>query len=177
MTKIIAHRGASNDAPENTMAAFELALEQMADGIECDVHLARDNKLAVVHDHQLGRTMPGKGYIRDYSLAELQELDCGSWFSTEFKSQKIPELRDVLKLIKSTSLTGDIEIKYGSPYYSGLEEHLVDEIKKFQLQVLSSMDSVIKLLFTEFYNIVFFYCEFVCFPGTGRKTGFLAKVA
>ncbi|HBI56560.1 MAG TPA: hypothetical protein DDY38_07025, partial [Firmicutes bacterium] len=74
----IAHRGASSLAPENTMTAFRKAAELGADGLELDVQFSKDGKLVVIHDELLNRTTNGKGLVKDYSLAELKELDAGS---------------------------------------------------------------------------------------------------
>ena len=76
---VIAHRGASAEAPENTIAAFELAVQQGADAIELDVHLSRDDQLVVIHDFTLERTTDGAGPVRDRSVQELKRLDAGGW--------------------------------------------------------------------------------------------------
>ena len=76
--KIFAHRGASSYAPENTLPAFALATRQGADGIELDVHLTRDGQLVVIHDETLERTTNGSGWVKDHTLAQLQQLlPCG----------------------------------------------------------------------------------------------------
>lgn len=128
MTKIFAHRGASAYAPENTMAAFELALEQGAHGIETDVHLTKDGKIVITHDPQLGRTILAQGDINDYTLKELKDFDCGSWFSPEFKAERVPELSELLSLVEKRDIDLNIEIKMGHPYYVGLEQILAKEI-------------------------------------------------
>ena len=84
---VLAHRGYSAKAPENTMAAFELALAVGADGIELDVHMTRDGEIVVIHDDTLDRTTNGKGPVSDQTMAELRELDAGSWFSPEFAGE------------------------------------------------------------------------------------------
>lgn len=73
MTEIFAHRGASGYAPENTLEAFRLAMEQGADGIELDVHLTKDGEVVVIHDETLDRTSDGQGKVRDYTLEELKK--------------------------------------------------------------------------------------------------------
>lgn len=107
---IWAHRGASADAPENTMPAFRTAKDQGADGIELDIHLSSDNIPVVIHDTTLNRTTNLKGDISDYPLQELQQGDAGSWFSPEFCDTPIPTLEEVLKWV-GTSLRLNIEIK------------------------------------------------------------------
>lgn len=81
---IIAHRGASGTAPENTFAAFQKAVDLRADMIELDVHLTRDKQLIVMHDSTVDRTTDGKGKIADLTLGEIKMLDAGSWFGAEF---------------------------------------------------------------------------------------------
>ncbi|MGV0792067.1 glycerophosphodiester phosphodiesterase [Mycolicibacterium sp. XJ1819] len=76
---VVAHRGASADRPEHTLAAYELALQQGADGVECDVRLTRDGHLVCVHDRRIDRTSDGTGAVSEMTLAELREFDYGSW--------------------------------------------------------------------------------------------------
>jgi glycerophosphoryl diester phosphodiesterase len=87
---IIAHRGASAHAPENTMAAFRRALEMGAAFIETDLHLSRDARFVAIHDATLERTTNGRGAVRDFTLAELRELDAGSWFRAQSKAKRDP---------------------------------------------------------------------------------------
>ena len=109
---IIAHRGASSVAPENTMAAFIAAAELGATGIEFDVHQTIDNELAVIHDFDVSRTSNGAGTVFESTWADLAELDAGSWFSDRFVGQPIPRLADVLAL---PDLTFELEIKGFGP--------------------------------------------------------------
>jgi len=76
---VVAHRGASADRPEHTLAAYELALREGADGVECDVRLTRDGHLVCVHDRRVDRTSSGSGVVSEMTLAQLQRLDWGSW--------------------------------------------------------------------------------------------------
>ena len=96
---IFAHRGASAHAPENTLAAFELALTQRADAIELDVKLSSDGQVVVHHDATVDRTTNGQGRVRDLKLAELRSLDAGSSFSDAFRGQKIPTLDEVFETL------------------------------------------------------------------------------
>jgi glycerophosphoryl diester phosphodiesterase len=128
---IIAHRGASRQAPENTMAAFKKALELGAGGIELDVHLSRDGHLVVTHDEQVDRTSDGKGLVRDKTFSELRELDFGSWFSESFKKERIPELSEVLELIRDWNGLLNIEIKNGPIFYPGIEQAVSDEVNRY----------------------------------------------
>ncbi|MBD5071934.1 glycerophosphodiester phosphodiesterase, partial [Xanthomonas citri pv. citri] len=77
---IIAHRGASGYAPENTIAAFDLAVKMNADMIELDVQLTKDRQIVVIHDDRVDRTTNGSGFVKDFTLEELQKLDAGSWY-------------------------------------------------------------------------------------------------
>lgn len=93
----IAHRGASFYAPENTMAAFQKAVDLDFDFIEFDVRLSKDGQLVVIHDADVQRTTNGVGYIGDLTVQEIKMLDAGSWFSPEFSNERIPLLEEVLK--------------------------------------------------------------------------------
>ncbi|HEX7826628.1 MAG TPA: glycerophosphodiester phosphodiesterase [Mycobacterium sp.] len=79
---VVAHRGASAERPEHTLAAYQLALNQGADGLECDVRLTRDGHLVCVHDRKVDRTSDGTGLVSEMSLAQLRELDYGAWHSS-----------------------------------------------------------------------------------------------
>ena len=92
---VIAHRGASGMAPENTMAAFTRALDVGADAIELDVRLTRDGRVVVIHDRRLERTTTGRGFVGTYALKELKSLDAGSWFGAKFGGEHIPTLDEV----------------------------------------------------------------------------------
>lgn len=91
-----AHRGASALAPENTLAAFDLARDEGADGIELDVHLSRDGIPVVIHDETLERTTDGRGAVSCLRACELRRLDAGRWFSPAFAGERIPLLSEVL---------------------------------------------------------------------------------
>lgn len=97
--EIIAHRGASHDAPENTLAAIRLGWEQQADGTEVDVHLSRDNQIIVMHDANCRRTTGFDGAIANLTADELLKLDAGSWKSPEFKGEPVPTLEQALALL------------------------------------------------------------------------------
>ena len=96
---VIAHRGASGLAPENTLAAFHKTLEVGADGIELDVRLTRDGRVVVIHDRRLERTTEGKGPVGTYTLAELKSLDAGSWFGPEFSDERVHTLDEVFDVM------------------------------------------------------------------------------
>ena len=128
----IAHRGASSLAPENTLAAFRKAAELGADGLELDIQFSKDGKLVVVHDELLNRTTNGKGLVKDYTLAELKELDAGSWFSPEFAKEPIPTLEEVLAEFPDLHI--NIEIKSGVILYPGIEKAVLDLVSKHKLE-------------------------------------------
>jgi glycerophosphoryl diester phosphodiesterase len=98
--EIIAHRGYSTRAPENTLAAVEIAIHAGADAIEWDVHVAACGTPVLFHDVNLSRTSNGVGPIRSHTLVQLQMLDVGRWFGVGFAGEKIPSLADALKLTK-----------------------------------------------------------------------------
>lgn len=107
-----AHRGASAEAPENTMAAFALAIEQGARMIEFDVRLSLDGFPVVFHDATLERTTDGEGVPEDKRLEELRSLDAGAWFAPRFAGERIPRLVDVIELARAHGITLDIEMKF-----------------------------------------------------------------
>lgn len=98
--QIIAHRGASGDAPENTLAAIRKALEIGVDLVEIDVHSSADGKVLVFHDVTLERTTNGSGFVGQKPWETLSKLDAGSWFSADYAGEKIPLLSDVLALFR-----------------------------------------------------------------------------
>jgi glycerophosphoryl diester phosphodiesterase len=95
---VIAHRGASGLAPENTIASFIKAMEFNVDFIELDVHVSKDDSLIVMHDHSVDRTTSGEGDIEDLTYNYIKSLDAGSKFKPEFKGELVPTLDEVLKL-------------------------------------------------------------------------------
>jgi glycerophosphoryl diester phosphodiesterase len=108
---VIAHRGASGHAPENTMAAFRKAVAQGATFIETDLQLSRDAHFVAVHDDTVNRTTNGRGSVHDLTLAELRELDAGSWFGSEFSGERIPTLEEILQFSKKNDVVFYLEMK------------------------------------------------------------------
>ncbi len=106
----IAHRGASSYAPENTFAAFDLAIVMGARHIELDVHLTSDGHVVVIHDDTVDRTTDGSGPVTNHTLAALQTLDAGSWLRHEFTGERIPTFDDVLDRYKGRAHV-HVEIK------------------------------------------------------------------
>lgn len=97
---VIAHRGSSGTAPENTLAAMRIAVEGGARMVELDVQFSRDNQCVVFHDAVLGRTTNGHGYVRNKTAEELRALDAGSWFSDEYVNSRVPLLEEVLDVLR-----------------------------------------------------------------------------
>lgn len=126
---IIAHRGASSEAPENTLAAFQLAMDQGCDGIELDIHLTKDGKLVVIHDENIKRTTNGEGIVGEMTAAELKKYDAGSWFSRKYKGEKIPLLEEVFEIVPREILI-NIEIKNIPSFYQGIEKKLSDFLNR-----------------------------------------------
>lgn len=128
--QLIAHRGASGYAPENTLSAFTKAVELGADGIEFDVQRTVDGHLVVIHDEVIDRVTNGQGMLRQKTLAELQPLDAGSWFGADFAGEKIPTLRAFFDFMQGNDLIMHIEVK--DPfYYAGIAQQLVDMIREY----------------------------------------------
>lgn len=142
MSLILAHRGASGYAPENTLASFELAKQMGADGFELDVHLSSDGHLIVIHDETVDRTTNGSGYVKDKTLSQLKNLDA-SYGKDAYLGTRIPELHEVLELIRGTDMTVNIEIKSDVIRYPGIEEkclQLVREMELFKNIIFSSFN-------------------------------------
>lgn len=130
-TKIWAHRGASEVAPENTLLAFEKAIEMGADGIELDVQMTKDGELVVIHDETINRTSDGKGYVKDYTLDQLQCYNFGKGYT---KWAPIPTLRQVYELMQHNDLMLNIELKNGIIHYKGMEEKLLELAKEMRME-------------------------------------------
>lgn len=110
--KIIAHRGYSAAAPENTLASFDAAMGAGADGIELDVTLSADGTPVVIHDDTLDRTTTGSGRVNGTSLEVLRSYDAGAWFDERFAGERIPTLAEVLELARPLELV-NLELKGG----------------------------------------------------------------
>ncbi|HEY6442599.1 MAG TPA: glycerophosphodiester phosphodiesterase family protein [Candidatus Acidoferrales bacterium] len=124
---IIAHRGASGYAPENTMAAFERAVQLGAGFIETDLHLTRDARFVAIHDETLERTSNGRGPVRDHTLAELRALDVGKWYDRQFAGQRIPTLEEILTFARTHDVVFYLEIKHGAAW--GMHHALVGALQ------------------------------------------------
>lgn len=141
-TLTIAHRGASGEAPENTLAAFQLAIEQKSDGIELDVHLSADGQIIVCHDATIDRTTDGTGRIAEMTLEQLKLADAGSWFSESFKGERLPTLDEVFELVPELIMI-NIEVKHALSEAQSIVEPLVECLRRhnrIQSVVVSSFD-------------------------------------
>jgi glycerophosphoryl diester phosphodiesterase len=141
-TLVFGHRGAKAYAPMNTLAAFELAVAQSADGVELDVHLSKDRALVVLHDFTVDNTSDGSGRVKDMTLAQLKALDAGGWFGEAFKNTRIPTLDEVFEAV-GKKLYINVEIKVETADTEGLEAAVADCIAQFGLQgrvIVSSFD-------------------------------------
>lgn len=116
---VLAHRGASAYAPENTLAAFNLAFELGADGVELDVSLTRDGIPVVIHDDTVDRTTNGRGAVNQFTLAELQRLDASNRME-KYRGEKIPTLEEALRAVGKRGLV-NIEIKSTGLKTDGIE--------------------------------------------------------
>lgn len=123
---IFAHRGASWDTPENTLPAFQLAMEQQADGIELDVHLTKDGVPVVIHDETADRTGSKTGRLMDQPYEYWKSEDFGRWKDPRFSGTPLPTLEEVLALLSSWSGWLNIELKTDVLRYEGIERKVLD---------------------------------------------------
>jgi glycerophosphoryl diester phosphodiesterase len=141
---VIAHRGFSGVAPENTIAAFKKAIDLGVDMIELDVHLSKDGQVVVIHDDTLNRTTNGKGKVANYTLNELKQLDAGSWFGNQFSGEKIPTLKEVLELTRGQMLL-NIELKIGE-----LGQYTMMDLTDRSLQEVEKTGVLNQVIFASF---------------------------
>lgn len=132
-TEVWAHRGASGYAPENTLESFALAAKMHADGVELDVQLTKDGEIVVIHDETTERVSGKPGWVKDYSLAELKELNV-NLSHPEYETVRIPTLREVYELLKPTGLKINVELKTGIVFYEGLDKKVLDLTKEMGME-------------------------------------------
>lgn len=135
----IAHRGASGAglAPENTLAAFERAIEIGVDILEVDVHATVDGQIVAVHDSTLDRTTDGRGSVRDQSLDQIRRVDAGSWFADDFRGERVPTLQEVLELARHRALVL-IEVK--ADFIAERILHIVDSMGATSQVIIQSFN-------------------------------------
>lgn len=154
--QVVAHRGASEDAPEHTLAAYRKAIEDGADALECDVRLTADGHLVCVHDRRVNRTSNGRGAVSALELADLAALDFGSWKdAAESPDWKDPSLTSVLTLERLLELVADagrrvelaIETKHPTRWAGQVEERLLQLLGRFGLAAPASpTDSPVRVM-------------------------------
>ena len=143
----IAHRGASSNAPENTFASFDLAVEMGIEEIELDVQFTSDSHIIVIHDETLDRTSDSTGPVSDLTLEEIQSLDAGSWFDEKFSGEKVPTLDQVFDRYKN-EFQFHIEIK--SKEAKGLASRVYDLIRSYGLAEQTTITSFWKQWLIEY---------------------------
>lgn len=147
--QIFAHRGAKSVAPENTLPAFQRAVEMGVDGIELDVHCSKDGKLVVIHDETLEGTTNGTGKVGAYTAAQLAQIDAGSHFSAAFAGVGVPTLDEVFDLVGQRCLV-NVELKSEDPNGGDQAEPLIAMIAErnlYEQVIVSSFNppSLIKM--------------------------------
>ncbi|MFO0809209.1 MAG: glycerophosphodiester phosphodiesterase [Gemmataceae bacterium] len=141
--QIVAHRGASHDAPENTVAAIKLAWEQKADASELDIYLTKDQKIVVIHDKDTKRTTGVEGKVVDRLFSDLRKLDAGSWKSPKFAGERLPTLDEMLANVPSGKRLF-IEVKCGPEIVPELNRTLMaSQLKPSQTPVIAFSPDVI----------------------------------
>lgn len=141
MINIIAHRGASSIAPENTMPAFQHAYELGVEGIETDVHLTKDSVPVLIHDERVERTTNGFGYVKDFTFQQLKQLDAGAWFSIAFSHTPIISLDEFLAWAQFKPLHLHIELKNNKINYKHLEEIVFEMVSYYRLQEQTTLST------------------------------------
>lgn len=131
-TLVFGHRGASADAPMNTLEAFELAAEMGADGVELDVHRSADGRLVIVHDFTVDASTNGTGEVSEMTLGQLKALDAGSWKAPQFAGAKIPTLDEVFEAVGQKYFI-NVEIKSMSIETDGIEQLVAELIERYNM--------------------------------------------
>src|SRR5688572_27393666 len=141
--EIVAHRGASGEAPENTLAAFKLAWEQKADAIETDLWLTKDGHIVCLHDQKTTRTTGVEADITQLTLAQVRALDAGKWKSPKYAGERIPTITEVLEMVPAGK-TAILEIKGGTEVVGPLKQALASsKLTNDQLVIISFKQPVL----------------------------------
>lgn len=139
----IAHRGASGEAPENTLAAFRRAVELGADMVECDLQMTADGAIVVMHDDTVDRTTDGRGRVADLRVPDIRRLDAGSWFAPRFRNERVPLLGELLETLHGRAGV-NLEIKTRPDGdYDGIVKRILRRLgalRAFDEAVISSFD-------------------------------------
>jgi glycerophosphoryl diester phosphodiesterase len=150
-TLIFGHRGAKAYAPMNTIPAFELAVEQGADGVELDVWLSKDGYPVIIHDDTVDGTTDGHGSIQEKTLAEIKALDAGNYFDAKFAGTRVPTLDEVFEAV-GKKLIINVEIKSNETRREGIEQVVADCLTRHNMQrrvIISSFDPRVLKTFRE----------------------------
>ncbi|MDE3839526.1 hypothetical protein C0966_09170 [Bacillus methanolicus] len=151
MTMIFAHRGYSAKYPENTMQAFIEAEKAGADALEIDVQLTKDGEVVIIHDEKVDRVTNGQGYVKELTYKEMRKLDAGFHKKTTAKKEPIPSLEELLEWMTTNRLICNIELKNNLIPYEGMEEKVIELVRKYNLSnriIISSFNH---------YSIVYSY--------------------
>lgn len=143
---IIAHRGAKREAPENTIPAFERAMEMGVDGIECDIMLTEDKVPIISHDDHIAKFSTTFEHIHKTPYKSLRTIDVGGHFSVKFAGTPIPTLSDLLSLFRPTSMLLNLEIKMQPQRPNGIEKIVADTVHEFNMDdqvIISSFSPMI----------------------------------
>ncbi|CAA0079633.1 Glycerophosphodiester phosphodiesterase, cytoplasmic [BD1-7 clade bacterium] len=144
MGALVAHRGAAEYGPENTLAPVKVSNQKAITWTETDVMLSKDDEAVIMHDDTVDRTTNGKGNVRDMTLAELQALDAGSWFHEDFTGEPVPSLDDWITLHLALGMHPNLELKPNDPDTRLLAEKVLEAIQTTQLPMnqmhISSFD-------------------------------------
>ena len=151
MLEIIAHRGFSAIAPENTVAAFAAALASDASSVEFDLQLSAEGIPIIFHDRNLERITGVPGIINEKSLDEIEQLDAGKWFNEKFVGEKIPTLSEALKILKSVDKFLYFDIK---PYHDWTESSI-----EMLIQLLNQEEILEKCIITSFNETFLGRCQ------------------
>ena len=158
-TRIIlaAHRGDRKKHPENTMPAFKAAHQMGLDMIETDLHMTSDGELVIMHDRSAKRTAGVDRYLDEMTLAEVKQLDAGSWFSEEFKGTPVPTVREFLEWVKDTDMTVNWELKdypknVGDEHAFTCADKLIALIEEYGMEERSMMNSFSDRVLEHIYN-------------------------
>lgn len=147
----VAHRGFSGRYPENTLLAFEKALEAGCDGIELDVHETKDGIPVICHDETIDRTTDGSGKIAELTLEELRRYDAHGAFPGQYPVQRIPTLEEYFSLVQNESVFTNIEIKTDNYCYPKLEEKILELVHRFGMEH--------RVLFSSFNHATILKCK------------------
>ena len=141
---VIAHRGVSGSYPENTLSAFQAAIDIRAEMVELDVSISQDGIPVVVHDRTVDRTTDFEGDVQSFSVEELKRMEVGAWFSEEFRGEEFPTLRESLELMKG-QIAVNIEIKT-----EAVSDEIQGGVVDKALQIVKDLDMISSVIFSSF---------------------------